>query len=219
MLNTGEQCDDGNRVDTDTCPNDCKYTEHKSAVRGNRKNPQFDKTGCQVEWYVVNPSNPKDKYQLPSIKQVCVDGNPTCDFSAANDGLCRFKVVLCLNNNDDKLGACVPNGITGLFIRGPRPDLARTQTLRTVLATDVASVQNAVQHLLNPFDQAAGYVFAPPLSATQLNFCSKPFDVDVLLAGLKKRSVKVRTLSINASFPRERIDLSTLELWCKRPPF
>jgi hypothetical protein len=44
---------------------------------------------------------------LPSFKQTCRDGDPTCDLGSTA-GECLFQVWLCANNHDPNLPLCPP---------------------------------------------------------------------------------------------------------------
>src|SRR5262249_16697047 len=124
-------------------------TPRPAPIRGNRKAPSKDRTGCQVDWYVTNPGNPLDYFGLPSARHACTDGDPTCDFERSA-GMCGFDVQVCLNNARTELPACTPNGISAVTILGPRPERGHTPLVRDILAADVAALQDAVQHLQNP---------------------------------------------------------------------
>jgi hypothetical protein len=170
-------------------------TQTPLAVRGDNKNPARDRTDCQVEWFVANPNRPRDRFGLPKQEQICRDGDPSCDFKPSVSGVCEFQVAVCLNNHDPALPACIPNGITSVVVLAPRPELARVSSLRDILADDLAAVQNATQHLLDPRNVAAGFVNAPPLDAAQQHFCSAPFaiqvPVDVSMTRRTRRSVSI----------------------------
>jgi cysteine-rich repeat protein len=219
IIEVGEQCDDGNANPGDACPADCKYTAGNSAIRGRATGPTIDRTGCQVEWYVVNPNNPSDSRGLPNRTQTCHDGDPTCDVSGFDSqgapipdqtpGWCRFQLVMCVNNQDAKLPKCVPNGISQILLVQPvlRARKTEQQTAR-------AALQDAASTLLDPSNPGAGYVNAAPLSATQQNLCSAPFEIDILLGRLKRSSVSVITSSATLG-ARPLRNRSTLLLTCK----
>lgn len=60
------------------------------------------KTDCMLEWLVNNPNNPLDKKGFPSMKQSCMDGDPSCDFDSTA-GQCTFHMAACLNVDDPRL--------------------------------------------------------------------------------------------------------------------
>ncbi|HYC22008.1 MAG TPA: hypothetical protein VEI94_04865 [Candidatus Bathyarchaeia archaeon] len=216
VIDPGEQCDDGNQTSGDTCPADCKYTAGDSAIRGHTTAPSHDRTGCQVEWYVVNPAAAPDRYGLPSQKQVCTDQDPACD-GDTTVGLCRFEVVACVSNTDASLPLCAPAGISKLKILGPHPQQAHDPTVQALLTADVAAVQSAFAHLLDPLDPAAGYTSAVPLTADRHDLCSAPFALEVPIHGLSKGTLRLMTSSTDAA-SHKRTDRSTLLLTCAPAP-
>lgn len=191
-------------------------------IRGSHENPAHDRSDCQVEWWVTNPNRPLDRYGLPKREQICVDGDASCDFKSAEPGICEFQVVVCLNNHDPGLPACIPSGITSVNVLAPHPERARNGSLRAILATDLATLQAALLHLLDPSNPTAGYVNAPPLAASQQDFCSAPFaidvPVDVRLTGTSRRSVALLTRSTDNRLPAPRRNLSNLKLTCISRP-
>jgi hypothetical protein len=194
-------------------------TPTSELIRGDAKNPSRDKTGCQVEWVVANPNNPPDRFGSPSQNQACQDDDPTCDFDADTPGLCEFQVMVCLNNSDPQLPACIPNGIRGVSVLAPRQRQSRLPTVRDILAANAATLQDALQHLDNPRHPDAGYVNAAPLDATQQNFCSAPFAIDVSLT-MTRTSSRPRTISLivrstDYGLPRRRTSVSRLRLTCQ----
>jgi hypothetical protein len=196
-------------------------TPTPALIRGNAKNPSRDKTGCQVEWVVANPNNPPDRFGLPNQTQTCQDDEPTCDFDADSPGLCEFRVMICVNNSDPHLAACIPNGIRRISVLAPRREQSQLPTVRDILAADAATVQDALQHLGDPRHPEAGYVSAPPLDATQQNLCSAPFAIDVPLT-VRKTSSSPRPISLiirstDYSLPRRRTSVSRLKLTCQPP--
>jgi cysteine-rich repeat protein len=217
VLDAGEQCDDGNQVSGDTCPSNCSYSASRSLIRGNRRKPARDRDGCQIEWYAAG-ANRLDNYGGPNREQTCEAGDPTCDFNANTPGVCEFQVVVCLNNNDPSLPACTPNGISSVVALSPRPGLTSSPVVRGILAGDLAALQYALAHLLDPTNPATGYDYAPPLAAAQQNVCSAPFAIDVPVDTARRRSqrrVALTTRSTDNSFPRTRLDVSQLGLTCK----
>jgi cysteine-rich repeat protein len=228
MLNVpGEQCDDGNQFSGDSCPADCSYTASRSLIRGHRNNPVRDRTACEVEWYVVNPNNPVDRYGLPNRKQSCEDGDPSCDISGFDGdgnpvadltpGWCRFQVVACLNNQDPNVAACTPNGVSSVTVTSPNPNGARIPIVQSTLAVDRATLETALDHLYDPLSSSDRYDRAIPLTAAQQSFCSAPFEIDVVVGGDRKRSVRLSTRSFDGS-STPRSQTSSLVLTCKSRP-
>lgn len=135
----------------------------------------------------------------------------------SQSGLCEFRVVVCLNALDPHLPTCSANGISGFAVRGPRSEASQSAAVRTALTADLAALQDAVQHLRDPSNPAAGYIYAAPLSGAQQNFCSAPFAIDVPLAGRSRRSVTIITRSTDNTPLNPFQDLSRLKLTCKSP--
>jgi hypothetical protein len=196
-------------------------TPAPALIRGDSKNPLRDKTGCQVEWVVANPNNPPDRFGLPSQNQICEDDDPTCDFDADAPDLCEFHVVVCVNNSDPHLSACIPNGISRLSVLAPQWKQARLPAARDILTADAATLQDALQHLRDPQHPEAGYVNAPPLDARQQNLCSAPFAIDVPLGVRSSRGrqggISLIVRSTDYSLPRRRTNVSRLKLTCQAP--
>jgi cysteine-rich repeat protein len=249
----GEQCDDSNRANGDGCPalpvvlpsqtpappntaDDCKYSNSGQLIRGSRRDPKkAGNRSCQLEWYVVQATALLDKkYQLPSSEQRCTDGNPTCDFAQTDgseltpapvpDGVCGFKVVLCMNNEDRNLPACKsPAGVASVVSVGQLSNQhsAAAQSLvdkdRLRLQVNLGELLNPMMPCPTPVAQCKGqYVFHPPLTQDQRNFCSKPFNIDVPLDGRSRRKLKLRVVTADAS--RHAVhSASKLQLVCEAP--
>lgn len=183
-------------------------------IRGNRSAPKTDRSGCQVEWIVVN-ANALDRYGLPSMKQACVDGDPSCDFDPETPGVCQFHVRVCLNNVDAGLPACAPNGVGTVGVRAPRLRPVLTTDSDAILAADLDALQNALGHLQDANNPAAGYRYAPPLNSAQQGFCSAPFAITAMVSARSSRaSVTLKTRSTDDSNPRRHISVSQLQLTC-----
>jgi hypothetical protein len=56
---------------------------------------------------------------IPLTKQVCVDGDPTCDFDPTV-GRCTFHLWFCLGGADARL-SCTADAVTDLSILRPTP--------------------------------------------------------------------------------------------------
>ena len=185
-------------------------------IRGNRRNPAKDRSGCQVEWTVANANGTiaLDRFTLPSVSQACEDGDPGCDSLPNQVGVCQFQVRVCLNNIDPALPACLPNGVTDIKVLSPRPRPGSTSKNSAILAADLSSLQSALTHLQNPDSPAAGYVNGLPLEPGQFGFCSAPFPIQAWVSGRNRPSVTLRTRSTASGFPRGHIGLSQLKLIC-----
>ncbi len=218
VVSTGEQCDDANTSAGDACPADCRYSG--ALIRGSRRRPARDARGCAVEWYVANPDNARDRYVLPSANQVCTDGDPGCD-QDTQPGRCRFAVVVCVNNADPNLPACTPAGLSALEVLAPRLRLREIPLVQQLAEANVVKVRNALQHLLDPNDVAAGHTHAAPLTANQQNLCSEPIDLDVLSGPrahdsvLAAQTLVVRSTGLPAPRRHQR---SRLRLTCGARP-
>ncbi|MEO6026633.1 MAG: hypothetical protein ABIR79_07195, partial [Candidatus Binatia bacterium] len=100
LIDLGEQCDFGDDVPGDGCDPLCRFD---LLVPGGGT----QSADCIAEWAVINPFNfpPLGTDDLPSFKQSCVDGDPSCDFDGLADQ-CTFRVALCLQNADPNLPVC-----------------------------------------------------------------------------------------------------------------
>ncbi len=210
-----EQCDDGNTADVDICPsasaNGCQYTATSTLIRGSARRPDRDRAGCQVEWYVLNPNNPTDKHRLPNQVQVCTDADPSCDFNA-DAGWCGFQLVVCANNRDPNLHACLPDGVDEVAVISPRSESGRTAQQRSTRAAGRAAVEHAVTHLLDPKVPTDGFVKAAPIAAQEQNLCSAPFRFDV---PADSSGLKVKTRSAGRRDTRILKQRSQLKLICR----
>jgi hypothetical protein len=173
-----------------------------------------------VEWYVLNPHQKPDRYDLPSNKQTCHNADGTCDIGAFDvtrapipdltPGLCRFQVVACVNNQDPDLPSCVPAGIASLTVLSPNPNRTTNPALQSVLRADRAALNAALNNFLDPRDADAGYTRGLSVPDTQQNLCSAPFEIDVLA----RHSVTLKTST--RSTPSSPSATSSLHLTCRR---
>jgi hypothetical protein len=98
-------------------------------------------TDCRAEWQVPNPNNIPflDKKGFPNRKQICKDGDPACDADRTADGVCTFRVGVCLDQTDAALPSCTASGSTGYLVKKPIPaakdptDVANSQALLDAL--------------------------------------------------------------------------------------
>ncbi|HVM95993.1 MAG TPA: hypothetical protein VMT89_06370, partial [Candidatus Acidoferrales bacterium] len=74
-------------------------------------------SSCQVEW-LADPNLTLAAKSLPGRKIRCADGQPFCDADGSADGACRFRIALCLNNDDPRL-ACSTAPIDALTLTSP----------------------------------------------------------------------------------------------------
>ncbi len=187
VVELGEQCDFGDDVPGDGCDPLCRFEQ---LIPGGGSQV----ADCIAEWAVIDPFNTPalGTDGLPSFKQYCVDGDPTCDFDGTFDDKCTFRVALCLQNADPNLPACTaPPGVTKYILVSPRPNSSEPGDkanaialidafgrLRTVTVT--GSAKNTL-------------VFDPPLVVTAPDNCTEPVDIVVERRGLALRSEKFRT--------------------------
>ena len=90
------------------------------------------KTDCIAEIAVNNPSNSPalDKKGAVNFKQLCTDGDPTCDVDGTADGVCTLQMGLCFNVDDPRLEKggvvqCAPSNVRTVELKKPRPDSSR----------------------------------------------------------------------------------------------
>ncbi len=216
----GEQCDDGNQSTAiDGCPSsrndDCTYS---GFIRGERTKPAKDKNGCQLEYFVVNPSNLLDKFSLPDRDQTCADNDPTCDADPTT-GRCRMTVVMCLNTTDASLECLQPRtGISSVLVKPVPLKIASAPTVGVLALTNTAAVNNALSALLDPQNPDAGYTNGVPIAGAQTNLCSAPMAMDLVAiakpSDKAKRRLTIRTVSKDGTFPRPKGKRTMLRLLC-----
>ena len=80
----GEPCDDGNDVVGDGCSPGCVLERIPGGGSGS--------TDCYTEWVAENAANQPllDAHGHFNAKQVCVDGDPRCDFDGGTVGSCTI---------------------------------------------------------------------------------------------------------------------------------
>jgi hypothetical protein len=140
---------------------------------------------CDLEWSMALATVTNAKNGFPSSKQVCTDGDPTCDFSALPN-LCRFHVWACLGGADPRY-SCNADTITAVDVLKPnakaKPPL---DALRTALVTAFGAV---------------GLPVGPG------EVCTQRIDVDVPA----KKTVTIRTSATGSS---GMVDKDALKLRC-----
>ncbi len=192
------------------------------------------RTDCFSEWVVTNPNNPRDKKGFPTIKQSCVDGDPSCDFDILS-GQCTFMVGLCLNVGDPRLvdregeQACMPEDVAEV-------DTSRAPELRGALVDLGGSIRGKCKKgrrgevclLDSQCDTEPGkgdgkcegefVVFDPPLMDPLS--CTETVPVKVLLEvtgkGKEKKGVK-RLRIVTSTSPggkKRKKDPDVLKLTC-----
>jgi len=208
ILETGEQCDDGNAVSGDGCSAACSY----EIIPGNGGGSTLsDRHACLLEFSVVNPTNTPatDRRGRPYHIQTCKNNDSSCDFDLdASDHICEFHVVACVNNVDPHLPGCAPPGVAN-SIRVLKPTVLRDPNTYTTLTA-------ALRNLRNPVTGAVG--LTPPIAPTDTDLCSAPFSIRVPLRGktrLTKGRVYLRTVSQSlVTAPRVTTDRDNLTLVC-----
>lgn len=167
IVESVEQCDDGNNLGGDGCSPTCtvesgwscsgqpsicvRYTPTPlptptpTAPPG--LVPGIAADACMVEW-LTNPTAPKGNNGLPVRRLTCTDDDPTCDFGAAGgDRSCTFQVALCLNVADTRV-PCLRTDFARLKILSPsetQPRSALAMANRNALEGVMTSVGAAVK--------------------------------------------------------------------------
>jgi cysteine-rich repeat protein len=195
VVDSGEECDDGNTEACDGCSPAC--TIEPGLVCGDNLTAstcgeQCDDgnngigdgctgqclvepiygggsatTDCFVEWSVNNPTNVPllDPKGQFPNKQRCVDNDPLCDFDGGVAGSCTFRLRVCANNFN-LLGRCA---------REPR--LASWTLVKPSVKS--ALKDPAAANVRAAFDGVAGVIVGP----TTLGICTDELSVPVPLRG------------------------------------
>ena len=181
-------------------------------------------TDCILEWIVDDPFNEPavDRKGLPSRAQTCTDGDVVCDADGVTDGVCTFRVGLCLNMPDKRLvkqgvPVCTPSDVATWEVKKPKPtsklpiEAANAVTLRdAVAALGSATIGGKYQEVLT---------FAPPLAAAEP--CTALVDVVVpLKEGIAPGKAKVAASATTSPPPGASSglrDKDTLKLICLPP--
>ena len=120
IVTAGEECDDGNTINHDGCENNCTkspcYPGFDQMVPGLCYSVKND---CFLELCLNSPLTALPS-GLPSRKQVCHDGDPTCDAGPALDGVCTFRLSMCFNVSDPRFPCIQPHSAETLKFRVPR---------------------------------------------------------------------------------------------------
>ena len=193
IVDAGEQCDFGDDVPGDGCNPFCRF--ELLVPGGGAKSAD-----CIAEWAVINPFNypPLGSDDLPTFKQNCVDGDPSCDADGTTGPRqCTFRVAICLQNADPNLPICTaPPGIAKYVLVSPRPN-----------SSDAGDAANALA-LINAFArlslvEASGnsrntFILEPPMVLTAPDNCTETVVLVVERRGLSKRSEKFRINTTSA---------------------
>ena len=224
----GEQCDDGNSVNGDGCSADCRF---ESLIPGGG----LARGDCAMEWLTTAAAPPSGAGR-PKNRLECRDGDPTCDFGAAGDGACTFRVAACFNVPDTRL-QCAPSDVRQVQVvqpgidPGTAADTANRDAIDSTLQGIGATIQGACVNVRPRVhvctanadcDSAPGAgdgrcrttaAFAPPLSGS--NVCTGFAFIQVpLRANGRKRAVTTLRLKTQTSV-RHRSDTDTLRLVCR----
>ena len=190
-------------------------------IHDGRSNPATDRVGCQLSWRTLGSAGQLDRYGQRSFEIACVDGDPACDFDPQPHS-CGFRMILCLNNAEPTLPACVPNGISEVSVMAPRAVRFSDASLGAAVLADLAAVNNALTHLADPADPAGGFVYTVPLTPAQQGLCSEPFDIAVPVAAsttsVERRRLLFKIRSFDANPMRRRASPSKLSLTCLSVP-
>ena len=190
----GEQCDDGNTIDGDGCSPTCTSELSPTAQRIPGK--PTSTTECIVEWAAEHPV--LDKNGIPTLKQTCKDGDPSCDYGNVS-GECVFHVWLCANNHDVRLPSCTPG--PGGAGTAASIDVTKPSAKGVVAHPEDGPLRNAVV-------QAA----AAARQGGTFDHCGPRLDVRV---PFKAPGVKgTRALSIKATSTGSLVDVDSLKLLC-----
>jgi len=212
ILESGEQCDDGNDVPGDGCDAFCRFEVLL---------PGGGSDDCIAEWAVINPFNTPflDLDDLPSSKQSCVDGDPSCDADGLFDDRCTFRVALCLQNVDPFLPDCVaPPGIAKYVLVSPRPNSSEPGDAANALA--MIDAFGRLSDTPATGDAGNTLVFDPALVLTAPDNCTDTALIVVERRELSQRSEKFRinTTSVPTATSRGIEDDDTLLLTCLAAP-
>jgi cysteine-rich repeat protein len=120
VVQSNEQCDDGNRTDGDGCSSQCKLEYQYEGGGGEAKD-------CNLEWGVLGAT--------PGATVTCADGSMACDQDGTINSSCRFAVSYCFNVYPGRPGApaCMPSNLAtyqlwGASLSGSAMLDAATQT-------------------------------------------------------------------------------------------
>jgi hypothetical protein len=200
IVDVGETCDDGNQNSGDTCPSrpgeNCDFASAGTFVRGNARNPATDRWGCALEFGVSNLLYVFDRFGLPGRTLRCTDGD-VCDLDGTADGLCRFGVAVCVNNDDPSLPACMPSGVSSVAIKPPKQSLPPDHL--ALLTANVGKIQRALDNLRDPAHPEEWYTQLLPITPDQRNLCSGTVLIDVpagtTASDVKRKMFRLRAVS------------------------
>ena len=191
------QCGDANLCNgVETCISEAGVCSSSSVVSMcTPGSARADRT-CAAEWFVDNPNNPKG---ILSKRQICRQGDPSCDHDGSPD-TCSFHVAVCLHVPDARLDpSCSPIDVVGYRLQRPRESKDPT-TAGALFA--VIDALPGVGAGTRPDERA----FDPPIAAVQ---CTAPATV-IVPAG-KSTALRGRATTVDGLTDRDALRLS-----CKR---
>jgi cysteine-rich repeat protein len=180
-------------------------------------------TDCMVEWVVQNPLNQPatDHKGLPSRTQSCADGDPLCDADGTANGVCAFRVGLCVNLADARLrkrdvAVCHASTIGTFELRKPRltSRVAVEAANAAALRNTIASIGVATFSSQHP----ETLIYSPPLA--DADACTDPVEVNVPLRGGATGKTTLGARATAAALPGQHPgakDSDTLKLVCLPP--
>ena len=208
----GEECDDGGTADCDGCSATCRVERcgdgvvqcnedcdegpangtpggHCSATCSEIPAPLRIPGGtsnldCGSEYAIALGDPVILRNGLPSTRQTCVDGDPTCDFDPT-PGTCRLHLWTCVGGADDRI-ACSAEGVSALGLDRPSPT-----------ATGAAAAARTA--LLAAFDRV-------PLPLAAGETCTRRVDVD-LPAGRSRLVLRTSATSATGAVDRDGLKL------------
>ncbi len=239
VLDSFEECDDGNAVNGDDCDSNCTppgcgngaLSPGEQCDDGNNDDGDGcaadctyelipgdgygvrsrDAHACLVEWSVVNPDNQPatDLNDRPHHTQHCKNNDSTCDFDGSATDDTCEFHVVACLNNVDPNLTSCPQAGVADPIRVVAP------TTRD--AANRASLVNALQSLRDP---VSGATLTLPLSEDQINACTALFPIRVPLRhtnGLRQKN-QVRLITRSHSFANSPVgffDSDLINLICE----
>jgi cysteine-rich repeat protein len=182
IVQCGEDCDDGanNGQPGDPCSPSCTEVPPPNRIPGGSSSHD-----CLAEWSLATGTLATNRSGVPTTKQVCVDGDPACDFDPTPN-VCEFHVWTCLGADDARIG-CAADTVVSLNLLKP----TASQTSPVPAA--------ARQALLDRFGQTS-------LPAGPGEVCSPRIDLH-LPAGRAKLAIKDEAMSQAGIRDRDNLKL------------
>jgi cysteine-rich repeat protein len=135
------------------------------------------RSDCVLEW-VLDPPPPIGSDGIPARSALCYEGDPLCDSDDdIHNASCSFPVVLCANNNDPRLPACLTGDITTFTVRKPSPNRLKDDA-------DVANLDALETRVHDDFGITIvrdRQPFIPGSANTTPDLCGEPFTITVPL--------------------------------------